>query len=116
AVVIATPTSHRSYWSADHGLILTDYRLAIAGSLSGSPPASVDLTVEGGEVGDVGLAVSESPRFESGAKYAVLLDRAGAGWRVRSGALGERRLRTGLLSSDPDLQALDIVLKSGVGR
>ena len=115
-VVVASPTSRRSYWSADHRLILTDYRLAIAGALRGSPPAAIGLTVEGGEVGEVGLAVSAAPRFEPGARYALLLEREGAGFRVRSGVLGERRLATGVLATDPDLQALDFVLKSGVLR
>jgi len=116
AVVVATATSRRSYWRADHGLILTDYRLAVASALLGSPPGAIDLTVEGGEVGEIGLAVSDAPRFETGVRYAVLLEREGNGWRVRAGARGARRLRTGVLATDPDLQALEIVLKSGVNR
>ena len=113
-VVLARPVGKKSYRSADHQRILTDWHLAVGRTLRGTAPPFVDLTVEGGEVGDVGLAVSASPKFALRGRYAVLLERQAKGFRVRAGAQGVRPLSADTLAADPDVRALELVLKSGV--
>ena len=115
-VVVATPVAKRSRWSADHQRILTDWHLRVGRTLRGPARSFLDLTVEGGEVGDVGLAVSDAPQLAVGARYALLLERQANAFRVRAGATGARRLSPDTLTADPDVQALDLVLKSGVTR
>lgn len=114
--VVATPVAKKSYWSADHGRILTDWHLKVRRTLRGPAQPSLDLTLEGGEVGDVGLAVSDMPAFELDGRYALLLEKQPRGFRVRAGALGARRLSADTLHVDPDERSLDLVLKSGVTR
>jgi len=109
--VVAAVTGQRSYWSADHRLILTDVKLATRRVLRGTVPQVVSLTVEGGEVGDVGLKVSESPRFESGATYAVLLEPAPTGFQVHGRASGLKRVGSADPARDADVRALELVLR-----
>ena len=115
-VVVARAVAKKSYWSADHQRILSDVRLAVGRTLRGRAQPFVDLTVEGGEVGEVGLAVSDAPKFELRGRYAVLLERQAKGFRVRAGAQGVRPLSPDTLAAEPDVRALDLVLKSGVTR
>ncbi len=114
--VVATPVAKKSYWSADHGRILTDWRLKVGRTLHGPAQPFLDLTLEGGEVGDVGLAVSDTPKFEIRGRYALLLEKQPRGFRVRAGAQGARRLSADTLHVDPDERSLELVLKSGVTR
>ena len=114
--VVATPVAKKSRWSADHQRILTDWHLEVGRTLRGKPQPFLDLTLEGGEIGDVGLAVSDAPKLELHGRYALLLERQPRGFRVRAGALGARRLSADTLASEPDVRALDLVLKSGVTR
>ena len=115
-VVVARTIAKKSYWSTDHQRILSDVRLAVGRTLRGPAQPFLDLTVEGGEVGEVGLAVSDAPRFELRGRYALLLERQPKGFRVRAGAQGMRQLSPDTLATDPDVHALDLVLKSGVTR
>jgi hypothetical protein len=92
AVVVASLTSKRSYWSPDHRLILTLYQLSVGGNLHGSAPATLSVEAEGGEVGEVGLEVSDAVRFWPNEQYVLLLERAAGGPHILGDALGVRRL------------------------
>jgi hypothetical protein len=115
-VVVATPIAKRSRWSPDHQRILTDWRLEVGRTLRGPARPFLDLTLEGGEIGDVGLAVSDAPKLALNTRYALLLKRHANAFRVRAGAAGARRLPADTLAADSDVRRLDLVLKSGVMR
>lgn len=65
--------------------VVTDVTLTVERSLKGSRPASVRVTVEGGEADGLVTVASESPRLAVGERFVVFLD---AGDRTIGGARG----------------------------
>ena len=105
-VVTARLVAKRSYWNARHTLILTDYTLRTTAVLSGDGPATFVVTGEGGEIGDLGLAVSDEIAFQAGATYALLLAHGPNGPSVMGGTAGVWRLRDSDPAHDPTLEAM----------
>ena len=110
-IVVASLVSSHSYWSTGHDLILTDFVLATNTSLYGTAPDTITIVEEGGEVGDVGLAVSDAISFEDGASYVILLQQGPAGFRVLGGANGVRRLQSTDPAQDPFLDQLKTIIR-----
>lgn len=92
AVAVVSLAARRSYWSPAHDLIFTDYTLQTVGSLRGTTPETFTVTGEGGEVGDVGLKVSDGISFRGDRQYVVLLESTPAGLRVVGDGNGLREL------------------------
>jgi len=58
--------------------IVTDTRLVVERSLKGAPDSQLTLTVPGGTVGGLELAISDMPQFEVGERCLVFIDSQGA--------------------------------------
>ena len=93
-VAVMSLGSRRSYWAPRHDIILTEYRLVTTSTLHGLAPATLTVVEEGGEVGDVGLAVSDAMVFELGKSYVLLLERRPNGLHVLRGIHGMRQLES----------------------
>jgi hypothetical protein len=65
-VVTGTVTAVNSHWSDDGSTIYSDVTFSVTAQDKGPAERSVTVRVPGGEVGDVGLAVEDYPRFEVG--------------------------------------------------
>ena len=84
-VVVATVLDVQSRFATNQfgdQLILSDLVLEVAETLKGPAVPTVDLTVEGGTVGDLTLKVSDLPSFKPGDRGLFFLD-AGANGRLR---------------------------------
>lgn len=55
------------------GGIVTDFTFRVAETLVGAPDSTFTITQQGGEVGGIGLAVSELPRFSRDHRYVVFV-------------------------------------------
>lgn len=64
-----------SRWNAAHTLIETDIRLEVAEALKGEARGEIVLTLPGGQVGDLVLAVSEAPRLSEDEEVLIFLRR-----------------------------------------
>lgn len=111
-IAVASLVSSYSYWSTGHDLILTDFVLAANMSLYGTAPATITIIEEGGEVGDVGLAVSDAISFEHGASYVILLQQGPIGLRILGGVNGVRRLQSTDPTQDPFLDQLKATIST----
>jgi hypothetical protein len=91
-VVVATVIDVTSrYGVSAHGdrLIYSDVVAAVSETWKGAPANIVIVTVEGGEVGDVALRVSDLPVMQKGERILYFLDRAADGnWVPHRRALG----------------------------
>ena len=112
AVVIASLTSRRSYWSPQHNMIYTEYSLTANACLYGTCPPTLTVIEEGGEVGEVGLAVSDAVKFEPGRHYALLLQRGPTGFRVIHDIHGMRTIESPDPAQDPLLRDLKVILET----
>ncbi len=88
-----------SHWNADGTMIFTTALISVEEPLKGdaSPGQLVTVTYRGGELGDMGLRVSDSVTFTSGEKVIVFLESearqaAQASARPHSGLEGAYRL------------------------
>ncbi len=74
-----------SRWNDENTTIVTDVTVAVTAAWKGAAPAGgrVTLTVPGGEVGEIGVAVEHAPAFDSGEDVVLFLEQdRGAGTRV----------------------------------
>lgn len=74
-IVVARPLSSHSAWDADHRLIWTYTTVEVSDSLKGEAPRRLVVAELGGEVGDIGLRVSGTPRFQIGEESLLFLVR-----------------------------------------
>lgn len=72
-IVTGTVTAANGYWSSDGATIYTDVTFAVSAQSKGPTEQSVTFRVPGGEVGDVGLAVEDVPRFGVGDRATLYL-------------------------------------------
>lgn len=72
-VVTGTVTALSSYWSDDGSTIYTDVTFAVNEQAKGPTEQSVVFRLPGGEVGDIGLAVEDYPRFAVGDRATLYL-------------------------------------------
>jgi hypothetical protein len=80
----------RSYWNVEKDLIYTDVIVYVDEYLKGSGPRERILKIRGGTVGDRSQWVSDTPQFEKGGDYVILLESSG---QVTGGPDGVYRLK-----------------------
>jgi len=112
AIVVGRVQAANSYWSADHTLILTDYIIQTAENLKGVAPATLRLTAEGGEVGDIGLVVSDEIKLERHARYALFLKNTAGRFTVLKGAVGAQSIDAANAALRVDVQELKSVIQT----
>src|SRR6185369_6194619 len=66
SIIVGKVTASRTYWSADHKFILTDYTVSVDESVKGQSPRSMAITTVGGKIGDLKLYVACMPSFVKG--------------------------------------------------
>ena len=98
-IIIGTIASSHSYWDDRHEIILTDYVIAVESVLKGETSRSeFTITIEGGEVGDVGLLVSEEAHFTQGERVLLYLKSDSKNrTRVARGKAGKLEIVNGLV-------------------
>lgn len=73
-VIIGTVEYKESSWSADGETILTSVLVMVDETVKGSAPEGlITVEYEGGEVGDIGLRISDTPSFEESEKVLLFL-------------------------------------------
>ncbi len=73
-IVAGTVTQRSSYWNDDHTRIYTSVVISADDTLKGTlNQDKVTVTIEGGEVGGMGLWVSDMPSFAQGEKSVLFL-------------------------------------------
>ena len=89
-IVLGRVSSQSSYWNEDSSMILTDYHITVLENLARNHGESLTVTAEGGEVGDIGLLVSDQVPLEPGQEYVLyLVSSKGRLWTC-GGSLGSR--------------------------
>ena len=78
AIVVGKVTGSRTYWSADHKLILTDYTIDVDENIKGQNRRRVAVTTLGGKIGDRELHVSGMPAFQTGENAVLFIEQSGA--------------------------------------
>ena len=73
AVVLGTPMEVKSHWAPGRTMIYTTYRIRVEGVVDGDADSLLDLTAEGGTVGDTSLRVSNFPNLTFGERYLILV-------------------------------------------
>jgi hypothetical protein len=86
-IVVARVEGRHSYWSS--GLIYTDHTLRVHKVVRGRADSTIVVTEVGGEVGAVGLRVSESAVLAKGVEYLLLLQRRDPSYAVFGGNAGQ---------------------------
>jgi hypothetical protein len=87
-VVVASITDVQTRFDVSaHGdrLIVSDATLHVEETLKGPHVPSLQMTVEGGTVGDLTLSVSDMPTIEKGERTVLFLTQTPAGGHVPSG-------------------------------
>ncbi len=95
------------------GGIVTDFTFSVADVVTGAPDSTFTLTQQGGEVGGIGLAVSELPSFSRGRRYVVFVGRDDRVVGGLQGALSVSGERVG--SSREPLSTLKRRVRAAVG-
>lgn len=92
AIVHARVTDLRSRWTDDHATIVTDVTFTVVEGWAGAYRAGdrLELTIEGGEVGNEGIRVEHQPRFRPEEEDLLFL-KATTDARVRVLALEQGR-------------------------
>jgi len=73
SVVVGVVRDVSSYWSADGTTIFTKANVMVDQVVKGTHHAEVDIEYQGGEVGGIGLKVSDAPSLEKGEKVILFL-------------------------------------------
>lgn len=81
-VVYGSVLDTRSYLMPSRGWVLTDTRIEVWNAVKGQVGSEVTVTELGGEVGDLGMAVPGTARFERGEQVVVFLKNVGGKWRT----------------------------------
>ncbi len=77
-VVLGDVGSVGAGWNADRTTIITTANVVVAEAIKGRAAGrTVEVEYPGGEVGDIGLRVSDEPSMEEGERILVFLKRAG---------------------------------------
>ncbi|HEV8132610.1 MAG TPA: hypothetical protein VGQ81_15295 [Acidobacteriota bacterium] len=71
-----------SYLMPSRGWVLTDTRIEVLSPIKGRVSSVVTVTELGGVVGDIGMAVPGTARFERGEEAVVFLKNVGGKWRT----------------------------------
>jgi len=98
-IVIGKVEASTSHWSSDGSVILTDHRIILSEKLKGggTDTAIVAQTL-GGEVGDVGLHVSDQAAMSVGDEVILFLTSDASGrYSVVAGEQGARHVINGMI-------------------
>jgi|GEM_PF-4921153 len=101
SIVAGTVTRQASEWNADRTRISTRVTVAVKQTVKGpGAPDTIEVSVPGGEVGEIGEWVSDSPRFDTGEDILLYLKQsAGAALQVYGGSGGKLSLPPGKVES-----------------
>lgn len=73
-VVVGEVRDASSYWSEDGTTIFTKAKVMVDQVVKGIHHTEVDIEYKGGEVGEIGLKVSDAPSLEKGEKVILFLE------------------------------------------
>ena len=76
-IVVGKVTDARTYWTADHKLILTNYTIQVDENIKGQASRNVEVTAIGGKIGDIELYVSGMVSFVRGEDAVVFIEQSG---------------------------------------
>ena len=100
-IVQGQVVSVKSYWNLERTLIWTDVTVLIDEHIKGDGPSEITLTIPGGTVGNDTHWVSDTPQFNAGDSYVILLESSGqvAGgpdgvYLIREPTVGRNQLQT----------------------
>ena len=74
SIVHGRVRSANTHWSADGRLILTTYTLDVEETIKGRAEKTLEITIVGGTVGNLGLFVSGMPSFDTGEEAVVFVE------------------------------------------
>lgn len=104
-VLIGEVTSTEVVW-ADDGTLLTRAWVAPLRTLSGALPATVEVLLPGGRIGDVGLWVEDVPTLREDATYLLFLRSVRGGYSVFGGEAGAVAVRQDARSQTEAVRSL----------
>jgi hypothetical protein len=89
-----------SYWNGGQTLIFTDYKIEVMNVLKGDTShAFITVKVLGGEVGEIGFAVSHEPRIDIGEEVLLFLNEIeGSKMQVVYNSQGKKTVINGIIS------------------
>jgi len=93
AVVQGRVLEVRSFWNADHTIIVSEARVEVTDLIAGEAPAVVTVRTFGGEVGNYRVEANGFPTFSPGEKTVLYLSADGDAFRVAGHAQGHYRIR-----------------------
>ncbi len=73
AIVIGEVLEVSSYWCEKTGRIMSRALVLREDTIKGTAPSVVEIEYEGGEIGGLGLKVSDSPHFTKGEKVLIFI-------------------------------------------
>ncbi|MBI1748006.1 MAG: hypothetical protein HYR55_15670 [Acidobacteria bacterium] len=91
-VIVGEVLETQSYWGINSWgdeLIYTDVTVVVTDALKGAHQQEVVVTIEGGQVGDIGLEPTHMPTFAKGEKAVLFLQQREAGLWVAGGPQGK---------------------------
>jgi hypothetical protein len=115
ATVLADVEDVTARWNADGTAIETVTRLRVAERLDGDAPSEVTVSQLGGEVGDVGLAVSHVPHWQPSERAVVVLAEKNGRYQVAGGDRGKYRVKGRRVPElEADVDSLTKAAKTGM--
>ncbi len=74
-VVVGTVESKESFWSSDGSTIITSVVVTVEDAIKGEHPGEpLVIQYEGGEIGNIGMKVSDTPSFQEGERVLLFLE------------------------------------------
>jgi hypothetical protein len=67
----------KSYWNPEKTLVYTDVKVLVDEYLKGDGPKEITVNLPGGTVGEITQWVSDTPQFDVGSYYVILLESSG---------------------------------------
>ena len=67
----------KSYWNPEKRLVYTDVKVLVDEYLKGDGPKEITVNLPGGTVGGITQWVSDTPQFDVGSYYVILLELSG---------------------------------------
>lgn len=112
AVVLGSLADARSYWSPDGRMIYTRFRVRVQAVVDGEADSILDLTAEGGSVGETTLVVSSFPELTVGESYLLLVGDLPDRRCVLGGSRGAFLLPAGDAGSEAAATRIGAVVRS----
>jgi hypothetical protein len=77
SIIVGRVAESKTFWSKDHKVILTTWRLEVAETIKGQASRSMHVTTIGGTIGNLTLHVAGMPVFEEGEDAVVFVEHLG---------------------------------------